>query len=293
MTVPLLVLGAPCVIWIASYVYLAAYHKQWNLLRVRIHESGRYTFLQTVFYFNHLLRELLIDTLFVLCIFWSYTVMNAGILHANLEQHSALFLLCLAVFTAVVFLGAAKKVGLKNALLDFLQFRETDSTVRFGSHWQMHFLSTLVVMLVSIFPATLFDVRSVRLVAVVFLAFFALSALFRVRMSAVTDRRWLLHAGREIATFFFIAAVPGLAPTMDDWLPKLDQPKLPALGLLSVIAAAVGYCSWAFLRTDVRAASRGPRDIGIPYLLASHVFEHVLDFFYMVLLMLVLISCVG
>lgn len=60
-----------------------------------------------------------------------------------------------------------------------------------------------------IFPASFFNVTSVRAIALIFLLFVALSVLFRTGMKAVTDKRWLMHGRREIVTFFLTAAGTG------------------------------------------------------------------------------------
>lgn len=55
-----------------------------------------------------------------------------------------------------------------------------------------------------------------------------------------------------------------------------------------IIAAIALYYLWVFMRVEVRDLAQG--EFGMPYLIASHFFEHVLDFGYMFLLVGLLIS---
>lgn len=288
-----LVFSVPLAVWALSYAYLAFFHKEWNLLNVRVHESGRKTLLEAIFYFNHFLRELFIDTFFVLCIFWSYRAVGHDIFYADLAKHSNLILGTFVSFVLLVFVGSIRKVGLKNTLLDLFQVREVDEVVEYGSHWQMHFLSTLTLMLIFVLPATFFKGQSFSGILIIFILFLALSLLFRTGIRAVTDRRWLLHGGREIATLLSLTAVPAFVPLVPLLWRKPSQQTLLTTIVIALIVGIMTYYLWILLRTDVRQASRAREDFSVPYLFFSHFFEHMLDFCYMLLLMLVLIALVG
>lgn len=281
-----LVFGIPIAIWILSYTYLARYHKEWNLLQVPIHESGRYTLLGTIFYFNHFLREIFIDTLFVLAAFGAYEAAQAVAHPDDVGRLKAEFgLAALLIFLVVVFLGSVRNVGLENTLLDFFQFREVDDVVKFGSHWHMHFLSTLVILLMLVLPATFYSAKPPQVLIAIGLVFILASLFYRTGWLAISDPRWILHGGREIITFFFLAVLPVYGLVIPDSAPQLFP---MAVGVSVAIAAILLYYAWVFRKTNLARYAQG--DYGVAYLLSPHFFEHVLDYVYMGLLMLVLLQ---
>lgn len=277
--------AVPAIIWIGSYLYLAFYYKRWNIFKVRIHESGHYTFIGTVFYFNHFLRELLPDTFFALTMYWTYHVTHANQPGGEADGYFTRILTALIIFLVGTFIGSVRSVGLRNTLLDLFQFREVDVVVEFGSHWQMHFLSTLTIMLLIILPAFTTEVQEYNLVVILFLAFFAVSILFRTGLKAVQDSRWILHGGREILTFFPLMVLPSYAFNL-----SIQDVRLNLWSALAIIALVILLLCYlrVYLRSDVRELARG--DFEVRYLIASHFFEHVLDVVYIFLLVALLIN---
>lgn len=279
------VFGIPILVWIASYLYLVFYYKKWNLLKVKIHESKRYSFLETVFYFNHFLRELPIDTFFALCIFWAYNVTHSNSNGAEPAGNSGLFLTMFILFLLFVFVGSIRRVGLSNSILDFTQFREVDDVIAFGSHWQMHFLSTIVLMFLLILPGTFRESATIWQALVIFIVFLILSMILRTNLRAFKDKRWLMHGAREVTTFFFLAVLPSYVLNL-----RLDSISLVTTSIIVglIIVTIMAYYVWVYLDVDVRSLARG--DFEVPYLFASHFFEHVLDFGYIILLVGLLIN---
>lgn len=280
-----LIVGIPVAIWIVSYAYLARYNERWNLLHVPIHESGRHTLLGTIFYFNHFLREIFIDTLFVLAAFSTYRIVHPGNI---MPIHSVLIPGAFLVFLAVVFLGSIRDVGLKNTLLDLFQFRELDHVVKFGSHWQMHFLSTFVILLLLVLPAFFSATQTPQTLIAVGLLFLLASIFFRTGWLAISDPRWILHGGREIITFFILAVLPFYGVVF----PGLAlRPSWPALWGVAALSGCLIYYAWVYRKTELRHFAQG--GYGVVYLLTSHFFEHVLDYVYICLLMVVLLQQAG
>ena len=287
----LLTFAVPSTIWAVSYVYLAVHHRKVNLINIQVHETGRYTLLQTLCYFSHFLRELPIDTLYTLCIFWTFSVVDPEVLGSWVKPHSYSLLTVFVFFLLIVFSGSVIQVGLKNSLLDLLQARETDEEVAFGAHWQMHGLSTLSVMLIFVFPATFFELDSVGFISSVFVSFILLSLLYKTGIRSFTDERWILHGSREILTFCLLIGIPWLFPLIS---------RIIAEGRLTTVTAVVAlvlvllgaYYTRITLRADVRKASRALPGLSTWYLIFSHFFEHALDFFYVALLLLTLESWV-
>ncbi len=286
------VVSVPLAVWLASYAYLALYYRRLNLLKVTIHESGRYNLLQTVFYFNHFLRELFIDTLFVICIYGSYRSLAPGILsrwHELTEAHTTPIATALIAFLGVVFIGSIVKVGVRNTWLDLFQYRELDTVVAYGSHWNMHFLSTAFILLMLTAPATLARYPAPKPLVLTLAAFLLLSLVFRVGKKSVSDKRWLMHGGREILTFFFLGCLPAYIPLLSA-THSLSPIAMSAstITVAVALAALTAYIAKVLMTTDVQGLAQG--NFGLPYLIASHFFEHTLDFVYMLQLILWLIS---
>lgn len=285
----LVLFAVPGTIWAMSYAYLAIHHRRVNLINISIHESGRYTLLQTLFYCSHFLRELPIDTLYTLCIFWTLSVVEPRVLGGWVNPHSYPLLAALALFVLVVFSGSIGQVGLKSSLLDLLQARETDEEVAFGAHWQMHGLSTLSLMLIFILPATFFELESVGFISSVFVSFILLSLFFKVGIRSVMDPRWILHGAREILTFCLLIGVPLFFPLIARIITEGRLTTAAAVVALAIVLLGTHYTRLT-LRTDIGKASRAQPGLPASCLIFSHFFEHALDFVYMILLLLTLES---
>lgn len=279
----------PILVWLGSYIYLAWYYRRWRLSGIRIHESGRYTLSETVLYFNHFLRELFIDTLYTIALFVVYLAVGSDSILTGLDPYFPVLVGLLLMFLGIVVWGSIRKVGGKLTALDLFQYRELDTVTSWGSHWQMHFLSTLAILLIAIFPITVAPpIQHTSLIIAVLIAFFVLSVIFGTGMKAVTDERWLMHGGREILTFVPLGVIPALVPLIGDFLNAGLQITVTGTIVLLMIGALGGYYLWALSRSDVTALAQG--NYKPPYLIASHFFEHVLDYIYLVLLMLVLLG---
>lgn len=279
------IVGIPILIWIASYLYLALHYKRWNIFQLKVHESGRYTLVGTIFYFNHFLRELLPDTFFALCIYWTYKVAHRNITGGEADGNFTLILIALILYLSVVFLGSVRSVGLRNTILDLFQYRELDTVVEFGSHWQMHFLSSLTIMLLCILPAAFSKVEDHSQAVIIFLAYFTVSVLFKTGKKAIRDKRWIMHGGREVLTFFPLVVLPSYALNL-----RLESLNISpwSIAVISLVCAQFLYYLIVYKRTDVRGMAQG--DFGIPYLIASHFFEHILDCVYIFLFVALLIN---
>lgn len=279
-----LIFIAPVLVWVVSYLLLVREFRTWNLLPLMIHESGAHTLSQTVFYYDHFLRELPIDTLLASAILWSYSALAIPSGYALLD--ASVWRLGLGLFLMAVLWGSLRAVGLRSTLDDLLQARETDARKGWGSHWQMHFLSTAVLLVLLMLPGILLgDAASQQAWTVaLFSVFFALSVLFRCGFGAITNPRWVLHGAREVFTYFVIVALPAFLPLLDRRLSGPLHFNIASLSAILVLTAAALYFASVFLDhrlNDVASSKRG-----IVYLLSSHFFEHFLDFVYILLFIL-------
>lgn len=274
----------PTVIWIGSYLYLAIYYRRWNLMKVLTHESGRYTLLGTIFYFNHFLRELFLDTFLVLTIYWTYRQSYPLTSSGEPSEYFTYTLITLLAFLGFTIIGSLRAVGLKDTLLDLFQFRERDTAVSFGAHWQMHFMSTLALMSMIILPATFQGLEEGGQLAMIFIGYSLLSLSFKTGVKAVRDRRWLLHGARELLTFVPLIVLPSYALNFQWGSFHLNAKAVVVLGFVGIVLL---YYFLTYLGSDVRGLAQG--DFGIAYLIASHFFEHILDFIYISLFVALLV----
>jgi len=282
-TIPAL-LAVPVTFWVVSYLVLAREFRTRNLLQVRIHESGRYTLAETVLYYSHFLRELPLDTLFAWAVLWTYSA--AGIKLRGSLPDAGFLRFAPGVFLAFVFGGSLLSVGLKSSLADLFQFRETDTRVGWGSHWQMHFLSTAVLLLLLVFPGMVLAKASAssNQLLMILAVFSGLSLVFRCGYRSITDTRWVLHGAREAFTYSVLVAVPAFLPLLN--LPAHAGIRLTAAtgSALALLVGAGLYFLYIYGKHDLNEQASSTR--GLVYLLSSHFFEHVLDFIYILLLIL-------
>lgn len=285
------VLAVPGAVWALSYLHLAVHHRKLNLWSSPVHESGRLTLLETVFYFNHFLRELPVVTLYALSIHWSYEVIRPGFAEPPPLARGALIQGAFWGFLALAVAGSCWRVGLRATLLDLFQLRDRDESCAWGAHWQMHFLSTVALIILLLLPGTCFDPAEAGPPFLVLGLFAALSLLFGTGRRAVTDVRWLLHGGREIITFGLLVAAPAYLTVAGELL----GPRAAVRAATIAAAAALVLLAVYYLRVLRRHRIRdhAERDLGTLYLLSSHFFEHVLDVVFMTLLLLLLLGRPG
>jgi hypothetical protein len=274
----------PLTVWILSYLVLVREFGRWDLRRTLIHETGRYTLRETIFYYDHFLRELPIDGLFAWAILWSYAA--AGVQVPRLLPWAGAASVALIAFLLWIFGGSVHAVGWKPTMLSLFQYRETDTRSGWGTHWQMHFLSTAVCLLLFMLPGVLFappaDLRNQALL--ILGIFLGLSAVFGCGWKALTHPRWILHGAREIFTYVVTVGLPALGLL---WAPAVAgrvRLSAAAVAMLMAVAAAAGYIFAVYRRTDLNAEASSSR--GLLFLLSGHFFEHMLDVIYIALLIL-------
>jgi hypothetical protein len=118
--------------------------------------------------------------------------------------------------------------------------------------------------------------------------------------AAWTEPRYLAHSVRELVTFPLtyyplpLAVLLAREPAAHGGVTPATRVAWLMAGLLLIFAAGFGYQVIAALGHDIGALAQRPDfavggRLGIPYLLASHAFEHLLDsiFFALVTLLLV------
>ena len=299
-------LGVPLLCIAGAYVWLAVAHHAIWLADVVVHESGRYTLTQTVFYFSHFLREIPIDIVMALfCAAAWDEACSAPAARVASAPRSVALLGAAAAIGIAAFAAVAATAGAQSALSDLLQYRTRDDVTAYGSHWHYHCASTiwfaaasrLAVCFTGAVAGTATNPRAPaqRLQIYGWLAIAGLSLIFGVSPLAFTSGLYTGHQARELMNhvpitmmlvFGVLAAVSGTPATAADLRPSCFQ------RLLAVIKQSPWWrTALAFAIPLVLAAVTiidDPQDEaqlsnGLSGVIAGHVFEHVLDYVFTLL----------
>jgi hypothetical protein len=139
----------PLLVMLAAFGTIAAYTGNiWPWYEV-VHESGNRTLLDTVFYFEHAARELPLDVLLGAAIggsiLWAFPKCNP----VNRCQQ-ALFVVGIVLVISIIIVGTIGSGGPVLLWDNLLQMHtRSGEALRFGSHWRYHFLSRLMLILIS------------------------------------------------------------------------------------------------------------------------------------------------
>lgn len=297
-----ILLGCPAAVLLGSYVLLAVHHGIWNVFPVVVHENGRYTLTETIFYFRHFVRELPVNTLIA---------MGLGMLaalHSPLEQAGSAqgIRACRHVGLAALLMAAAA-IAITSAQYDrheawteLAQYRTRDELADFGSHWRYHLLhivdSFLFCLGMLLVIRGLTDVgglnrRALGWLAALAVAFVMITLGFGSPLRALTDPLYLAHQAREIETHRILTLCPALACLLWLDLRLAASPRLAVVNWRMIwlgagwIALATLIPLWIVWRLkEVNIGSLAQRQTGLWPIAAAHHFEHLLDAGYVTLL---------
>jgi hypothetical protein len=257
--------------YVAGAVLLAAYlaiclhtRTPWPWGRV-VHEDGRRTLWQTIFYFEHAVRELPLDLLLGEAVaggmVFFYPAARLGG-SAGLRQRTSLLrhfgALALVVLASIV--GGALWTGGGRVLLDNLGQMHTRSgaPLAWGAHWRYHFLERLATIYLA-FCAVGLHWMSAGLprqggargrfmpFGLTLGSFVALSVLFRLSGEPFREPTFLGHEARELFTHALVTLPLALGTCF--WLRR----QVAARG----IAASPGRLRWPVYFTGALAVSLG------------------------------------
>lgn len=309
-----LLLALPLLYGLTAYVYLAVWHGKPWLLTTLIHENGRLTLAESLLYYDHFLACVPMIFFFTLCAAGGFALGApplAGVIPARARSVALNVLLPIPLFLGIIFAASVLKAGMQRTLDYSLQWIERDGVLSPGGSWNQLQLSNLPIALGTIAAAfalgrswSAAHDQSARGMTRAGLAFvigaftFAggLSLLWWPGGEAFLNPRWLAHSIREQATYPLTAIPIALASILAAHAYLARRPtrsavvhlRLPLLSLVLLglgIAVLVGQLL-VLRRTDVLAIAQkpafAPEGLSVGYLLASHVFEHFLDFVFIV-----------
>ena len=299
----------PAIVLVLSYVYLSFEHQKLNLLFQTIHENEKYTMLETLFYFDHFVREIVISVFMSFSIAISFYMYSPLIKSKDLLMQRVLkgsFLLALFVLV-IAFTGAVLKNGFTSTWLDFLQFRTTDTLCSYGSHFHFHLLHILFIMVFAIAISSLYrgltrrasnslNPLSLQMVLLWLVLFVLLTCVFIPSLKPFTDIRYLAHQLREIVTHATITVPISFALLVfcEDKLVGVNS-KIKKTNI-SFISRGFAFLISSLLVPVVIFISLYEKNVlevaqkqsSILDLFASHSFEHFIDYGFVAILSLFL-----
>jgi hypothetical protein len=306
----LILLAMPLLYGLAAYIYLAFWHGKPWLLTTLIHENGRLTLAGSLFYFDHFLACVPMILFFALCAAGGFALgapLPESVAPARARFLAVNMLLPVPLYLGVIFMASWQVAGWQRTLDYSLQSIERDGVLSPGGSWNQLQLSNIPIGLGTIAAAFALGrswsgaqheppgrlVRAGRVFLVVaFAVAVGLSLLWWPGWEAFLNPRWLAHSVREHATYPLTAIPIALACILATHAYVIRQTggstaftlRMPllALVLLGLGVALLAGQLLVLRRTDVLAIAQkpafAPEGLSVGYLLASHVFEHFLDF---------------
>lgn len=310
----------PVFTYTSSYCYLAYYHGRFFIFNTVVHEDGKYTLWQSIFYASHLLGHLPVHTMLAFLFSGWYCSLT------GCRAHWPARVVCRLAAALIVFLAISCALSLGifgyEDTRDFLLMRKQGVEIyEQGGAWNLHLPSSM--LLFALIPIYIYVVNkasghSLRLAPDgAFYIGLALGMLlsFTVCVNAAvagpftyvwTAPRYLAHSVRELLTFpltYFPIPLYVILRCDSKNARRGPSPGIRKLNWLMAVffvlfLSGLCYQSWVSLEAGIGKMAQKPPfarggELGIPYLLASHYFEHVLESIYFTLLSLWLYGMTG
>ena len=301
----------PAAVYAVCYAELAIYHGRLWLWGTVVHESGRYTLLETTLYASHFLGHLPVLV--------TISLVAAGSWRSLSPPHQVpprRFELAVGVALMLLLAGALALAighfGPDDTTSFLAQRRQRPDLDVEGGSWNLHLPST--VLQLALIPVVVWLARRVfgrpLVVSRDGLGLLAAAVLLVVAVTVVANRdpvaavvtawsdpRYLAHSVRELATFPLTYYPIPLAVLLAGEPPDPERRRghsraeLLLVAALAVFAVGFAYQVVVSLSHDIGTLAQRPDfarggGLTIPYLLASHAFEHVLDTIFFSLLTL-------
>lgn len=311
---PALLALLPLATYVVSYAYLAWYHNTIFLLGTIVHESGRYTLLENALYAPHFLGHIPVLFTLSLLMVGSYRWFTPGPAALS-RRNSGLAITALVLVVAGSLAFSLTHWGSSLTWEFMFQQRQRPDLVVPGGSWLLHLPSTLSLILG--IPLTVIACRwffrlptrmagggmavfGIGIASVAAITWLVVPQPLATTIEVLQNPRYLGHAVRELATFPLTYFPLPLAwwfahePTGSRfrWTPGLIATATIA-GVM--FAAALAYQVAIPLEAGVSDLAQSPDfahdgTLPIPYLLASHFFEHLLDTIFFALFCVLLMN---
>lgn len=310
----------PLITFTLSYLYLAFYHRQAWLGPVIIHENGRLTLWQSIFYYEHFLAQVPQDIVLSFFIAGSFRLFSPASLklHSRPSSRKRRVLLGGCSLLLLLFsLGAtAWDLGWPTTWQILAQYKENDMIFHFGGNWRLSFTANVCTLFLSLAAAifctiwitqkpAVIDKSQILTLGIGVGVLIALAFIFSVDQNTFYNTRYIMHNVREIVTnlsiilpltlglLWIFHEIPANPPPRPEGL--LRQLLTSKWFMVSCITSAgiVGYHLTIGFSHSVALHAQQPsfssQPLPIAYLFAAHYFEHCLDYCLICLLSLLLI----
>ena len=306
----------PIVTYIGSYLHLVFYHGRLNVLVTVVHEGGEYTLLQSILYASHFLGHIPMITTLAIYFVGVYLCLAGG----NSTNMKRRFLIINIVAVILLVIGslhiAVYLFGYEDTVAFIGQKKQAVNIYESGGAWNLHFPSSLLLLFFIPFNIYFvlyffnrkisFSKQGLFLIIIALLLLIVFTILFNYKnMSAVVkilqDPRYQAHSVRELMTFpmtYFPIPLYFFLRKTKSWDNPNDQKLkhiIPIGSLLLIFLLGLSYQSYATLSRGVGNLAQKPYfakggQLGVPYLLSSHYFEHFLDTIYFSFICLILFN---
>jgi len=305
-------------IYVLSYAYLAYYHKQLFLFATVVHESGRYTLLENIFYASHFLGHIPVYTMLAFYFVGTYRCLTRNPLDLPSSATNKKRVWAMAILLAASAIIAFAGFGVEDTINFILQKKQGVGIYQQGGSWNLHLPSSLTLFLLIPIYLTVFrwiyrkplspSTDGVLLVLIGMGLFFFFTLLVNYSnlekvLLILSNPRYLAHSVRELATFpltYFPLPLYLMLRNEVTNASVADHGSRKALMVLMVVMGifllmALSYQCFLPLSVGIGELAQKPAfakngKLGIAYLLASHYFEHFLDSIYFTLACLILLG---
>ena len=311
-----LLIVLPLLTYIASYSYLAYYHGKFFIFNTIIHEGGTYSLLQTIFYASHFLGHIPVLTVLAFLFVGSYLCLTDVTVHSSPKLSPYLLSALIMLLLFASFFLSLYAFGFEDTFAFIAQQKQGVKIYEQGGSWDLHLPST--TLLLCFIPVYIFILKRVlgkHIVPntsgllyvssgiIVFILFTLLVNRndFDMLFSIYTNARYLAHSVRELVTFpliyfpiplFFFMRKEG-----SNMVSKQSRQRKKLNWFIASLAVAflTGFLYQVYMSLSEGIGNLAQKpsfaktgELGIPYLLASHYFEHFLDTIYFTLFCLFL-----
>ena len=262
-----------------------------------VHEDGQRTFLETIFYFEHATRELLLDAILALGIAgavrsFAPTWPDAARTAARRRRFAAA-----TVAALVVILGGTAWTDGPGAIvanLEQLHTRE-GAVLAWGAHWRYHFLERIADLalafglagawaIVARWPRVPARARRTTMLASALLLFVAGSVVFGVSAAPFRDPTYVGHELRELFTHALVTVPLALGVCLllvPDEAARAAGESAVARAPVVLALGVAGVCGAFLLVASVMLGARSHgQKAGLAELLFPHFFEHALGYWF-------------
>jgi hypothetical protein len=276
-------------------------HTIWPWRRV-VHEDGHHTLVETVFYFEHAMRELPADVVLGVAVAGAVLYFRPRSTRAapNGERDLVRWRRGFGALTSIVLLtivaGTIMTAGIRAVWWDLAQMPTRPGVpLIWGAHWRYHLIERFAMMLIAFAAVGIASrgssapgARFPWMFGTALLGFVILTGIYGLTAEPFLDARFLGHQAREFGTHALVTLpiALGTCLALANRLGVEERPRGRVWSWPVAIAGTGGLVLGAYLAVAVgltRAEVR-TQTSDVTALVAVHLFEHTLTYLLVALL---------